>query len=76
MAKFISIPVTHYKKYEDLKKQNDYLTRCAERGKIFGIREEKVKGGGKHLYFANYDDNRMYIMSLDKKGNISKITKW
>lgn len=41
-----------------------------------GIRRDKIQGGGENLYFANYDDNRMYIMSTDKKGNIKKITKW
>ena len=76
MAKKIPIPVLHYTTPKEIKQQNDYLEKCANNGKLFFVRERKIQGGSKDVYFANYDNNSMYIMSLNRKGFIKKFTRW
>lgn len=75
MAKFIPMAVIHYTKPQEIKKQNDYLDYCAKKGKLRGVRRDK-NNNGESLTFANYYDNSMYTMQLNKKGFITKITRW
>lgn len=74
--KRIKLRVTHYTKPNELVKVNNYLDSCAKTGHLRGIRQDKNKDGTQTLHFANYKDNSMYLMKLNKSGFIEKITKW
>ena len=73
--KKIKLPIYHYTKPAEIKKVNNYLDKCAKDNKLRGVRRDKT-ASGETLVFANYDDNGMYMMSLNKQGYIKKITKF
>jgi len=71
----LKMNVTHYTTPKEISDINNYLDKCASSGKLRAVRRDKT-ATGEELMFANYKDGGMYLMSLNKKGYISKVKKF
>ena len=65
----IKLPHEEYTTPADIKRINDELSEKAEKGLLFGLRQEKDK-----LMVAEPQINGIWTLHLNEKGYITKIT--